>query len=119
MNPETIWNEKQDHPELIIQDAREFLGLNEYGLEILRMILLRRGVNKWMYARWRFIELKHQVKDMLKREIPGTPRYRLIQFIYVPMQHIAKMSRWVEWGRYIHQKMGDNISDCVVRGRSL
>ena len=119
MDPKTIWNEKQDHPELIIQDAQEFLGLDKYQLEILRVILLRRGVNKWFYARWRFVQLKHQIKGMLKAEVPGTPRYRLIQFIYMPMQHIAKMSRWVEWGNHIHKKMQNNIADCVMKGRAL
>jgi len=119
LDPKTIWNEKQDHPELIIRDAQELLGLDKYQLEVLRMILLRRGVNKWFYARWRFVQLKHQVKNMLKREIPGTPRHRLVASVYIPMQHIAKMSRWVVWGTYIHGKMKDNISDCVVKGDSL
>ena len=103
---------------MVIQDARRELGLDEVQCDVLRKILLRRGVNKWLYARWRFIQLKHQVKKILKAETPGTERYKLIQKIYAPMQHIAKMPRWVEWGQYIHRKMSANIADCVVRGRA-
>lgn len=68
INEETIWNFRQNHPELIIRDAQAELGLNADQANKLRDILMRRGVNKWLFVRRLLISLK----DMWKREILKT-----------------------------------------------
>lgn len=114
--PRSIWSSRQNHPELVVRDAVEAFGLSNDQAEHLRFILMNRGVNKWLLARWRFIQLKHDVKAMLKASTPRTPHHRLLQRINERMQHIAKAPRWVEWPRHVHRKMPNNIRKCVERG---
>lgn len=46
-----IWNFSQNRPELVIQDAARYLGLDEEEQDKLRTILLARGVAKWLKVR--------------------------------------------------------------------
>lgn len=118
LNPTNIWGERQNHPELVVRDAAQAFKLDEEQQRELRLILMRRGVNKWLLARRQFIRLKHDVKTMLKAETPKTRPHRLLQRINERMQHIAKAPRWVEWGTVIHRKMADNENDVTIRGQS-
>jgi hypothetical protein len=118
VTPNTIWNSQQNHPELVVQDARREFGLTDEQCEKLRFILMNRGINKWLYARILFIDLKHDVKDMLKNATPKTTEYKLLQQLNTRMQNIAKMPRWVEWGTYRHNKMRNNRKDIVVKGHA-
>jgi hypothetical protein len=67
VSPRTIWNFRQNNPELVIKDAREYLGLNEEQCELLRTILLARGVNKWLKVRRDLIAYKKQLKHEIRR----------------------------------------------------
>ena len=67
INPKTIWSVKQNNPNLIVQDCVKEFNLDEKQAEKLRYILLIRGVNKWLFARRKFIQLKHKVKDLMKQ----------------------------------------------------
>jgi len=118
MNENDIWNEKQNHPELVVQDCKEEFNLTEEQCEKLREILMRRGVNKWLRNRYLFINLKHRVKEMLKSYPIKSKEYRLIHSIYAPMHQIANSQRWVQWPKHVHKKMKQNIEECVVRGKS-
>lgn len=118
INPNTIWNSQQNHPELVVQDAKEVFNLSEDECQQLRFILMNRGINKWLYARLLFIDLKHDVKDMLKASTPKTERHRLLQEINERMQNIAKMPRWVEWGTHRHRSMKNNRKEIIVKGHS-
>ena len=80
---------------------------------LLRFILMNRGINKWLYARYKFIKLKHEVKKMKKMNLKD----KNIAYIQEKMQNIAKTPRWVEWGTYIHKKMSNNIKDIKIKGR--
>lgn len=118
IDEKTIWNSQQNHPELVIQDAREAFGLTENQCQELRFILMNRGVNKWLYARLLFIDLKHDIKDWLKASEVKTERYRLLQEVNMRMQNIAKMPRWIEWGNHRHKHMKNNRREIVIKGKS-
>lgn len=116
INEKTIWSVRQNHPELVVQDCQEEFGLNEEQCEKLRFILLKRGINKWFYARRLFIALKHRVKESFKVEMDKRTR-KILEWINADMQHIAKMPRWVEWGRKVHKNMENNEREIVIRGK--
>lgn len=120
LNPETIWSFRQNIPELIVRDCIREFNLDDEQAEKLRIILLARGVNKWFYARREFLRLKHDVKDMLKsKELPYNDKevHKIIQDIYVKMQNIAKMSRWIEWPRTVTHQWKNIEKDIEVKGR--
>ena len=117
MTPESLWSERQYHPELVVRDAAEAFSLSPKQSEELRKILMRRGVNKALLLRRRFIAIKHEVKDLLKASEPRTELFLLLQRLNEKMQRAAKMSRWVEWGRVPHHNMRKNEEEVVVLGR--
>ena len=99
LTPRTIWNCRQNHPELIVRDISDLLGLNSEEEELIRQILLMRGVNKWFFARRLLIDLKHQIKAILKENsLDGNGRKLLLQ-IYERLQNIAKAPRWIVFPR--------------------
>lgn len=115
-----IWSVRQNIPELIVQDCIKEFKLTEDQAEKLRMILLIRGVNKWLYARREFIKLKHEVKEMLKsKEYPFNDKnvHVIIEKIYVKMQHIAKMPRYIIWPKSITHKWSNIENKIVIKGR--
>ena len=61
-----IWNFRQNNPELVIQDAKQYLGLSEEQCCILRTILLARGINKWLKVRRDLIAYKKQIKHKVR-----------------------------------------------------
>lgn len=117
INERTIWESRQNHPELVVQDAKQAFDLSEKQCEELRFILMNRGVNKWLYARTQFIDLKHEVKDWLKTLEPRSPLHRRVQKLNERMQNIAKTPRWVEWGTKVHKKMAQNEREIIIKGK--
>ncbi len=109
----TIWNSKQNHPELVIRDCINHFNLSQEQVMKLRFILMNRGINKWLYARYMFIRLKHEVKKMKKQN----PTDKNISYIQEKMQNIARTPRWVEWGTLIHKKMSNNIKEIQIKGK--
>jgi len=109
----TIWNSQQNHPELVVMDCIKEFKLSKEQANRLRFILLNRGVNKWLFARYLFIRLKHKVKKMKKEN----PKDKNIAYIQEKMQNIARMPRWVEWGTYVHKKMKNNIKEISIQGK--
>ena len=109
----TIWNSKQNHPELIIQDCVKEFNLSVEQSKKLRFILMNRGVNKWFFARYKFINLKHEIKKLKKENLND----KNIAYIQEKMQNIAKTPRWIEWDVHIHKKMSKNIQKVKIRGK--
>ncbi len=119
VDPKTIWNFRQNHPELVVKDCRREFGLDDKQCDRLRQILMERGVNKWLWARRRFIDLKHRLKEdvrLLQVSDIGERvlRERLIS-VYSEMQNICKMPRWVEWPRLSHDWRKTDASIVVKR----
>lgn len=111
---------RQNVPELIVQDCITEFGLDEQQAEKLRMILLVRGVNKWFYARRQFIKLKHEIKEMLKsRNYPYYDKnvHKTIEKIYVKMQSIAKLPRWIWWPKTVTHKWANIERKIITIGR--
>jgi len=122
VNENTIWNVRQNHPALIVNDCIREFGLNEEQAEKLRYILMLRGVNKWLLCRREFIKLKHKVKEMLKEEArkgygKNKEKIKVLQFVNVEMQRIAKMPRYVIWGRRPHRNMKNNEKEIIIKGK--
>lgn len=111
---------RQNIPELIVRDCIREFDFDEEKAERLRNILLARGVNKWFFARREFIRLKHQVKDMLKsNEYPydNIDVHRVVEKIYVSMQNITKLPRWIWWPITITHKWKRIENKIIIRGR--
>ena len=112
-NPNTIWCARQNNPELVVQDLKKAFNLNEQQCQLVRYSLLIRGVNKWLYARRRFIKLKHDVKKMMNKN----PHDKQLQEINTRMQNIAKMPRWVEWPPTTTRNWGNIEEELFIQGR--
>lgn len=69
VSQKTINNFSQNRPELVIQDAARYLGLDEEGQEKLRTILLARGINKWLAVRRDLIAHKINIKNRIKSKM--------------------------------------------------
>ena len=120
INPHNIQSCRQNIPELIVRDCIREFDLDEEEAERMRMILLVRGVNKWFYARRQFIKLKQEVKEMLKRaEYPYNDKriHRTVEKIYVKMQNITKLSRWIWWPITITHKWKKIEDKIIIKGR--
>ncbi len=120
IDPYNIQSYRQNIPELIVRDCIREFDFNEQQAEMMRVILLARGVNKWFYARREFVRLRHQVKEMLKSgEHPYNERdvHKVIENIYVRMQKIAKLPRWIWWPITITHKWKKIENKIVIKGR--
>jgi hypothetical protein len=64
--PNNIWNFRQNHPELVVDDCRA-AGFSDVQLKIVRQSMLVRGINKWLKVRRDLIahkkRLKHEIKS--------------------------------------------------------
>lgn len=122
LNENTIWGMQQNHPELVVQDCRKEFGLTEEQCERLRQILMERGINKWLLARLKFIDLKHALKETVRKLNIKNGHDKELRLVvlktYEQLQNICKMPRWVEWGKYRHKNMKNNEREIIVRGRS-
>ena len=120
INPYNIQSYRQNIPELIVRDCIREFNLDEEQAERLRIILLARGTSKWFFARREFIRLKHQVKEMLKsNQYPYNDKkvHRVVQKIYVRMQNIAKLPRWIWWPITITHKWKKIEEKIIIKGR--
>ena len=84
VSKENIWNFRQNNPELVIQDAKEFLCLDDEQCQVLRDIMLARGINKWLKVRRDLIAYKKQIKHRI-RELN---------------ELIPQLKRQAKWGEY-------------------
>lgn len=119
INEKTICGSRQNHPALVVEDARTELNLNDDQCEKLRFILMNRGVNKWLYCRLLFIQLKHDVKKKLRNSEVGSAEFRVYQDMNIAMQNIAKTPRWVEWGKRAHHNMKNNMREIKIYGKHM
>lgn len=122
LDENTIQSFRQNIPELIVSDCIKEFNLDDEQAERLRIILIARGVNKWFYVRREFIRLKHQIKDMLKSKdgVYGDIRvHRIIEGIYIRMQNMAKMPRFVEWPRTLTHKWSRIERDIKIKGKRV
>lgn len=120
IDPHNIQSYRQNIPELIVRDCIREFNLDDKQAERLRIILLARGVNKWFYVRREFVRLRHQVKEMLESsEYPYNKRevHRVIEKIYVRMQNIAKLPRWIWWPITITHKWKKIEEKIIIKGR--
>lgn len=113
INPDNIWGERQNNPELIIEDCRKKFGFDEVQCQQMRDILMRRGINKWLLGRRMFIQLKHEVKDLMKQNRGN----RLLEWLNMRMQNIAKLPRYVEFPHTTTHNWNKIEEQIVVKGR--
>jgi hypothetical protein len=105
LSPDTIYSFRQNSPELIIRDAKRMLHLDDDQLEILRRILLARGVNKWFKARRDIIKLRHEIKKRISELLGCYKKWNpvhkmklaLLNCFYERLENICHQPRWVEW----------------------
>lgn len=64
--PENIWNFRQNNPELVVRDLAKAMKLSDEQKEMVRGVLMARGVNKWLKVRRDLIAYKHQLKHRIK-----------------------------------------------------
>lgn len=119
IDEQTIWTCRQNHPELVVQDLKETFQLTQDECDQIRWILMKRGINKWLYARRLFIDLKHKMKPILHQLYEGELGFKEsrkeYQKTYAGLQNICKMPRWVEWGP-THKNMTKCDDEIIVRG---
>ena len=60
MNNQDINNMRQNHPALVVRDLESYCDA-----EVVKKVLLMRGINKWLYVRRLLIQLKHRWKDRI------------------------------------------------------
>lgn len=121
VGPDEIWNFRQNHPELVVQDILKAFQLPDSAAEKIRNILMNRGVNKWLLARRMFIALKHTMKRFPAisggyKKLGNREIALEYQRVYSEMQRICKMPRWVLWGSHAHRNMTQNDKEIVVLG---
>ena len=119
VNPINIVSIRQNNPELIVQDCVNEFGLNGEQADRLRLILLARGVNKWLFARRKFIKLKHEVKELFRASIVGSDEHKFLSWLNQRMQNIAKIPRWVEWPKTTTHNFKNVENKIVIKGRHM
>jgi len=102
VTPKTIWNFRQNNPELIVQDLVLYLGLDKKQEELARKILLARGVNKWFKVRRDLIaykkQVKHIVKDLyLEHKKENKELIKLAESVRHNLRNLCKTDRWQVW----------------------
>jgi len=116
MTPVNIVSYRQNNPELIIRDCIREFDFTEKQADRLRLILLARGVNKWLWGRRQFIKLKHKIKERLKEQEPKSELYYTYQWINEECQKIAKTPRWVEFPPTTTRNWSNIERDIIVKG---
>ena len=119
ITPSNIVSFRQNNPELVIMDCIREFNFSDKQCDIMRKILMARGVNKWLFARRKFIKLKHEVKDRLKNTILKSQEYYIYSWLNVKMQDIAKTPRWVEFPRTTTHNFKNIEKDIIVKGKRM
>lgn len=125
LSPDTIYSFRQNSPELIIRDAKRMLHLDDEQLEVLRRILLARGVNKWFKARRDIIKLKHalkmRIREVLSRYKKWNPVHKielaLLNYFYARLESICHQPRWVEWPPIADSREAEKMLVVKSRGK--
>lgn len=120
VTPVTINNMMQNNPELIVTDAARYLGLNREQQDVLRQILLARGVNKWLKVRRDLIAykkvLKHKLKevDAQRLEARQAGQYhkaagllaglKVLIEVRSTLRKLCHTSRWILWPQSTSRK---------------
>lgn len=119
LNPDNIICSQQNNPELVIMDCKKEFNLSENQLEQLRLILIRRGINKSLHTRREFIKLKHEVKQRLKESIVKSREYYIYFWLNERMQNIAKTPRWVEFPKTVTHNWKNIERDIKIKGERM
>jgi len=75
VNEKTINNIKQNKIKYLVKDFKA-LGIPE---DTTREILLKRGINKWLYNRMRFINLKDELKQGIRNTLSLMPLVKNVE----------------------------------------
>ena len=124
LTPETINNFRQNSPELVVRDAQVLLRLDQKQCEILRQILLARGVNKWLKARRDIIKLKNETRDEIKTFMKVYRKWnpehkvkmKLLTTYLGKIRKICHQKRWVEWPKIADAAKAEK--EIIIRGPS-
>ena len=119
MTPKNIVSMRQNNPELIVQDCIKEFGFNEEQSERLRLILMARGINKWLLARRKFIKLKHTIKERLKKSEVKSDEYYIYSWLNNEMQNIAKLPRWVEFPKSTTHNFRNIEEKIIIKGKKM
>ena len=104
VTPKTIWNFRQNNPELIIQDLGLYLDLDDEQKELVRKVLLARGVNKWFKVRRDLIAYKKQMRNTIKalyseHNKENKELIKLAESVRHNLKVLCKTDRWQIWPR--------------------
>lgn len=119
INSLNIVSFRQNNPELVIQDCITEFNFTPEQCNKMRTILLARGINKWLFARRKFIRLKHKIKKLMKQSTPKSPEYYIFSQLNADMQNIAKAPRWVEWPKTVTHNFKNIERDIIVKGKYM
>ena len=72
---DNIWNYRQNHPELVINDMRS-LGYGESIIKAVRSSMLARGINKWLKVRRDLIAYKKLIKHQIRQHAQEIPKLK-------------------------------------------
>ena len=99
VNPNNIWSYRQNHPELVINDL-QIRGISKKTIELVRISMLARGINKWLKVRRDLIAYKkikkHQIKNKfqeivnIKKKLKKTPFKTVDSYILFKQLAVAK-----------------------------
>lgn len=111
-----IWSYAQNHPELVVRDLSIELCLDEFGKDIVRKSLMKRGINKWLAVRRSLIRIKMRWKTHLvflqqylfdnKRDLSCAKLNYLrgyrdaMETCRSEVRLLCHSERWVEWSRH-------------------
>ncbi|MEK6878430.1 MAG: hypothetical protein AABY22_02420, partial [Nanoarchaeota archaeon] len=108
-----------NHPELVIRDLREYLGLDEEKLEFVRKVMLARGINKWLKVRRDLIAYKKSLRNTIKetqKELSENPselqkiklkeRLKFTSNARGVLKGLCMTERWQIWPKNGHIREG-------------
>ena len=102
VSPENIFNYKQNHPELVIKDLKEF-NIPESIQSIVRQSMLCRGINKWLKVRRDLIAYKKQIKHIIKDYQKSIPLLKkLMSMYYCNIKDVANKN--ISIGNYYYYR---------------
>ncbi len=95
VTPENIWNYKQNHPELVIKDLKEF-GFTNEACDIVRISMLAKGINKWLKVRRDIIAYKKLMRHEIKQLQEA-----------IPLLKEEMSEKWVNFDKATKQQITD------------
>jgi hypothetical protein len=121
-SPENIWNYKQNHPELVTEDIKQYVPtlLKTYNLHLLHKIsfiedlqdlvrqsMLCRGINKWLKVRRDLIAYKKQLKHKIKELNVNVPKLKSeMSVLYCHPSQVEKGEKTIyDFQNYFHKRL--------------